>query len=86
MQLSADIKMKNYKMKTSFVSPEMPKTWAIKTDFNIMIRTSFNPSDIKRFRSHNGKKFLKHTSFFESNNNNNKHTLSVISLKDKHTK
>ena len=24
-QLSADIKMLNYKMKTSFVSPEMPK-------------------------------------------------------------
>ncbi len=36
-QQSADIKVKNYKIKTSFVSSEGPKVWAIKTCFNSMI-------------------------------------------------
>ena len=36
-QLSEDIKMKNYRIKTSFVSPEGPKTRANKTGINFMI-------------------------------------------------
>ena len=33
----ADIKMYNYKIKTSFVSPEMPKARSNKTGLHIMI-------------------------------------------------
>ena len=36
-QVSADIKIYNYKIKTSFVSPELPEAQANKTGFNIMI-------------------------------------------------
>ena len=39
-QLSADIKMKNYKNKTSFISPEGQKARAKKTGINIMIFSS----------------------------------------------
>ena len=42
-----------------FVSPEMPKAWANKTGFNIMIlhfyirrNLDYNTADINRFRSH----------------------------------
>ena len=36
-QVSADIKMKNNKNKTSFVNPEGPKAWANKTGINFII-------------------------------------------------
>ena len=36
-QHSADIKMYNYKIKTRFVSPEMPKARANKTDFSFLL-------------------------------------------------
>ena len=35
-QISADIKIYNYTIKTSIASPEMPKARANKTAFNIM--------------------------------------------------
>ena len=67
-QLSADIKMKNYMIKTRFVSPEGPKAWSNKAGINFMIRGKnlcntmlymilqygTNPADINRFRSHTG--------------------------------
>ena len=37
LSLSADIKMYDYKIKASFVRPEMAKAGAKKTDFNIII-------------------------------------------------
>ena len=36
-QLSADNKINNYKIKTSFVGPEMLMAWANKTGLNFMI-------------------------------------------------
>ena len=36
-QISVDIKMKNYNIKTSFVGPEGMKAWAYKTGINFMI-------------------------------------------------
>ncbi len=41
--------MKNYKIKTSFVSPD-----AIH-DFSVWLRTGSNPVDCNRFQSHTGK-------------------------------
>ena len=36
-QLSADIKIKSFKIKVSFVSPEWRKAWDNKTGINLMI-------------------------------------------------
>ena len=48
-QLSANMKMYNYKIKTSFVSPMMPKARP---------RTGFDPENIDRVLSHTGKLVL----------------------------
>ena len=61
--------MKNYKIKTSFVSLEGPKARANKTGinfrifilifvencFSVWLRTDSNPADSNRFRIHTGK-------------------------------
>ncbi len=46
-QLSADIKMKNFKIETSFVSRDIHA-------FSVWLRTGSNPADSNRFRSHTG--------------------------------
>ena len=66
--------MKNYKIKTSFVSPKGPIFRANKTGINFeifiliflgndaihlsILRAGSNPSDIYRFQSHNGKEII----------------------------
>ncbi len=67
-QLSADIKMKNYRIKTIVFSLKRPKALAKKTGINFMVffifvfnfwlRSSFNLADSNRFRNHSGNDFM----------------------------
>ena len=72
--LSVNIKLKNWKIKTSIVSPERTKARANKTvinfmifiliivqnchDFSVWLRNGSNPPDINRFWSHTRKVIL----------------------------